>query len=112
MDQKTLEVAEVSKDKVLQEEEELEEESENPPSQRICEQLEIEKPPLAHIDFVISDSISTSPFIYDYISLCGIGMKETIKEEHADQREGNFIHSLERRRLMLLWVFKENLKPD
>jgi len=32
MDQNTLEVAEVSKDEVLEEEEELEEESENPPS--------------------------------------------------------------------------------
>ena len=39
MDNNTLEAAEVSKDEVLNEEAELEEESENPPSQGICEQL-------------------------------------------------------------------------
>ena len=87
---------------MLKEEEKLKEESENPPSQGTCKQLEIEKPPLTHIDFVIPDPIPTSPSIYDYISLCGIGVKETIIEEHADQREGNLTHSLERQCLLPL----------
>jgi hypothetical protein len=97
----------------LDEEEELEEESMNPPPMRVEKQLEIEKPPPNTIDFVISShSISTSLCIYNYISLCGVSVKEIICEEHADQREGNFIRSLECRRLLPLWIFKENLKPD
>ena len=67
---------------------------------------------LTHIDFIIPDPIPTSPSIYNYISVCGIGVKEIVKEEHADQREGNFIRCLEHRRLLPLWIFKENLKSD
>jgi len=102
----------ITQDEWLNEEEELEKESMNPPPMRVEEQLEIEKPPLAHIDFIIPDPISTSPSICNYISLCGVSVKEIICEEHAEQREGNFIRSLECRRLLPLWIFKENLKPD
>lgn len=104
-DQSTLEIGDVSKDiKVFEkEEEELEEESMDPPLQRIDKQHKVEKPPLILIDFIISlYSISTSLFIYNYISLSGVGVKETFREEHADQRERNFMRSLECRRLLPL----------
>ena len=110
MDQ-SLETAEISK--VIEEEEEREEkEFVDPPPISIHKQLEIEKPPL-YIDFVISFHSTTASLpIFNFISLCGVGMKKIISEEHADQRVGSITCSLQRRPLLPLWIFKENLKPD
>ena len=65
------------------------------------------------IEFVIPlHTFHVSYCIYDHVFVCGIGVEEARLEELRTQREGNTLGSLQRRRLLPLWIFKQNLKPD
>ena len=65
------------------------------------------------IDFVFPfHTFHVSYCIYDHIIICGISVEEARFKELLVQREGSTLGSLQRRRLLPLWIFKENLKPD
>jgi hypothetical protein len=114
----TLETAEVSKETKVLELEQEKEESLAPLLPAHFEQLEpkiatLLTPPLFNVDFVIpSHSFYTSPCLYDFIYVCDASVKEVRTEECSYQREGNILGSLQRRRLLPLWIFKQNLQPD
>ena len=85
----TLETAEVSKETKVLEPEQEEEESPAPLLLSFSKKLEPKistpfAPPLFNVEFVIpSHSFYTPPCLYDFISLCDIGVKEVRTEEFA-----------------------------
>jgi len=113
---KSLEETKVSKESMVLAPEEDKEESILPPQLPLSQQLDPKREtfltPLI-VDFIFPlHTFKISHCIYDYIFICDIGVKEARIEERTNQREGSTLGSLQRRRLLPLWIFKHNLKPD